>query len=93
MTAGIFRPHARQALPTCILTGDFVLGASMSRQLDSLSHRVLDEGDGTFSVHVLTAQLTRVVPGFPSPDEAQEWIASELDRRERSAEREKKLRW
>src|SRR5689334_13674182 len=62
----------------------------VSRQQDSLSHRVVEDDDGTFAVHVVTPAGTRVVPGFPTAARAQEWITSELDRRER--ERDEKCR-
>jgi hypothetical protein len=49
--------------------------------LDSLSHRVVRQ-DGGFAVHILTRSGTKVVPGFPTAEKAQEWITREMARRE-----------
>jgi hypothetical protein len=51
----------------------------MSRQQDSLSHRVVQQADGGFAVHIVTTAGTKVVPGFPTAEQAQEWITRELE--------------
>jgi hypothetical protein len=52
----------------------------MSRQQDSLSYRVVKD-DGGYAVHIVTIQKTKVVPGFPTAEQAQEWITLELKNR------------
>lgn len=53
----------------------------MSSQQDSLSHRVVEQVDGGFAVHILTRDRTKIVPGFPTPHQAQQWIDRELGNR------------
>jgi hypothetical protein len=55
--------------------------AHMSRQQDSLSYRVVEQGDGGAAVHIVTTARTKVVPGFPTGDQAQQWIDCELSKR------------
>jgi hypothetical protein len=53
----------------------------MSRQQDSLSYRVVEQEDGGSAVHIVTTVRTKVVPGFPTCDQAQQWIERELSKR------------
>lgn len=53
----------------------------MSRKQDSISYRVVEQEDGGLAVHVLTRERTKVVPGFPTSDQAQQWIDRELSKR------------
>ena len=55
----------------------------MSGKQDSLSHRVVEQDDGGFAVHIVTEHGTRVVPGFPTADQAQEWITREIASRKK----------
>jgi hypothetical protein len=45
-----------------------------------LSYRVVKD-DGGYAVHIVTIQQTKVVPGFPTAEQAQEWITLELKNR------------
>jgi len=44
-------------------------------------HRVVQQEDGGFAVQIVRAGGTRVVPGFPTSDQAQQWIDRALGHR------------
>jgi hypothetical protein len=53
----------------------------MNTQHDSLSYRVVEQEDGGFAVHVVSSDKKKIVPGFPTSDQAQQWIDRELGNR------------